>query len=203
MSAMLITELAEIGIRIPRPRIGENRCACPFCEKGPRDDALAVLISIERALWICHRCGRAGATSSLGLVTQMSVARTTGIRLPSEPLDLRRVAAKIWSDCVELHGTLGADYLIRRCCAVPNCAGDVRFHPALHCPKVGKNLPALVCRVSTVSENKTVGIHRIFLDPAGGSRALAKMRLGRSDEPVCIRLFPAWGRRERLKGLLP
>jgi hypothetical protein len=33
-------------------------------------------------------------------------------------------------------------------------------------------------------------VHRIFLDPLGSDKALAKMRLGGCDEPICVRLFP-------------
>jgi putative DNA primase/helicase len=81
-------------------------------------------------------------------------------------------------------------YLKRRACHVPHADGDVRFHPRLFCAKMSRTLPAVVCRVSTVLGNRGVGVHRLFLDPLGSDRAVAKMRLGGCDEPVCIRLFP-------------
>ena len=99
------------------------------------------------------------------------------------------LARNIWIETVPLDGTLGEDYLRRRACVIPGTEADVRFHPSLFCPKGTAKLPAIVCRVSTVEGNRSVGIHRIFLDPAGADRAIAKMRLGGCDEPVCIRLF--------------
>ena len=90
---------------------------------------------------------------------------------------------------VPLQGTLGEAYLERRACHVPNADGDVRFHPRLLYTKESRTLPAIVCRVSTVVGNRSVGVHPLFLDPLGSDRAVAKMRLGGCDEPVCIRLF--------------
>ena len=49
-------------------------------------------------------------------------------------------------------------------------------------------MPALVGRVSTAIGNRFVGVHRVYLN--GTDKAVAKLRLGRSDEPVVIRLWP-------------
>jgi hypothetical protein len=50
-------------------------------------------------------------------------------------------------------------------------------------------MPALVARVTTVIDNKFVGVHRIWIR-RGETKAVKKMRLGASAEPVCIRLWP-------------
>lgn len=185
----LLDRLHDVGIRLRDPHDGENRARCPECDKGPNDDALAVLIAADRACWTCHRCGWHGAASAI------QAAQSPAPRLPRLPQQTGRsegykLARRIWAEAVPLDGTVGADYLSRRACLVPRANGDLRFHPRLFCAKAGRLLPAIVCRVSTVIGNSGIGIHRIFLDPLGSDRALAKMRLGGADEPVCIRLFP-------------
>ena len=180
--------LEQVGIRPRRARDGENRCACPKCARGPRDDALAVRIEGCRATWICFRCQWTGAASaSMSLEARAS-------RQPITPAADRRecisLARTIWCESFSLSGTPGEAYLKRRDCIVPRADGDLRYHSRLFCAKVGRTLPAIVARVSTVAGNRGVGIQRIFLDPLGSDHAIAKMRLGGSDEPVCIRLCP-------------
>jgi len=192
MNARILTTLVDsLGthdIVTHRLRDGENRGACPKCARGPSDDALAVRIQGDHACLICHRCQWTGAVSA---------ANDSGVRqgkapkppLPPKPRKGYDLARSIWLECVHLSDTPGANYLHRRACVVPRDDGDIRFHPRLFCAKVGRTLPAMVCRVSTVEGNRGVGIHRIFLDPAGSDRAVAKMRLGSSNDPACIRLF--------------
>jgi hypothetical protein len=109
--------------------------------------------------------------------------------------DARRRAAAllIWSESIPLAGTLGEEYLgARRGCRLPPSGGDLRFHPRLRFPQPrgdGREHPALVALATTVAGNQPVGIHRLYLEP-GSPRALAKLRLGGCDEPVCIRLWP-------------
>jgi hypothetical protein len=55
-AAALLDRLRDSGIDIWQSRDGWNRCACPKCDKGPKDDALAVRIAFDRAVWTCHRC---------------------------------------------------------------------------------------------------------------------------------------------------
>ena len=98
-------------------------------------------------------------------------------------------ASEIWRACADLSGTAGAEYLRARCCDLPPRDGDLRFHPALWCSEVQAKLPALVARVSTVIGNRGVGVHRVWFRQ-GESRAVKKMRLGGSADPVCVRLWP-------------
>ena len=187
----LSERLCALGIRPRNIREGENRAPCPRCGRGRGDDALAVRIAAEALLWICHRCGWAGrATTSLRMrapacPTPTSAPAPTLRRCPQPDFQ------EVWSESLPLPGTLGADYLARRACVLPPAHGDVRFHRGLFCKVVNANLPAIICRVSTVHGNRMVGIHRIYLNPTGSDRAVAKRRLGRAGgEPVCIRLFP-------------
>jgi hypothetical protein len=53
--------LAEHGITLRRSTPGEHRAPCPECDRGPRDDALAVRLAGDgSATWLCHRCGCKG-----------------------------------------------------------------------------------------------------------------------------------------------
>ena len=52
--------LHEHGIALRHEREGTQRLACPQCDKGPRDEALAVTVEHGGAVWLCHRCGFKG-----------------------------------------------------------------------------------------------------------------------------------------------
>ena len=181
--------LEQWGIFIRRPREGENRASCSRCDHGPQDDAVAVRIECDSATWICHRCGWTGHVSAdrSTSTTRLPAPAPTSIR--ADEKRKRDFAREIWMESGPLQGTIGEAYLNRRACAIPKPDADIRFHPSLYCVKVAGKRAAIVCRVSTAIGNRGIGIHRLFLDPAGADRAIAKMRLGGCDEPVCIRLF--------------
>jgi hypothetical protein len=178
--------LQLIGIDAGNLRVGENRLPCPRCAKGARDEALAVRVDGDAAIFCCFRCGWSGSTRSEAR-TDRPVPRVR--RTPDPEVQRTRdIAARIWSQCVPLAGTEGEAYLDRRACLRPPPDGDLRFHPRLFCPTTGTQMAALVGRVSTAAGNRFVGVHRVYLN--GTDKAVAKLRLGRSDEPVCIRLWP-------------
>ncbi|MGI8896486.1 MAG: DUF7146 domain-containing protein [Casimicrobiaceae bacterium] len=183
----LLDKLSDAGLELRRTREGENRTTCPRCARGPSDDALAVRIQGDRACWLCHRCQWSGATSAND--DNGRHWKSPLLPIPAKPREAYELARAIWNECVPLDGTAGADYLHQRACAFPGRYADLRFHASLFCTRAARRLPAIVCRVSTAVGNRGVGIHRIFLDPAGSDRAIAKMRLGSADDPVCIRLF--------------
>ena len=186
----LIDRLADVGIRLARLRNGEHRTACAPCDKGPKDEALAVRVDGDRAVWLCHRCQWSGSVSVERPFQPCSTNATSSTPAPSADDDTLELARRVWTEGVPLARTVGEAYLQRRACIIPPADGDVRFHPRLFCAKVSRQLPAIICRVSTVRGNVGVGIHRLFLDPLGSDSAIAKMRLGGSKEPVCIRLWP-------------
>ena len=167
--------------------IGKHRSPCPECSKGPKDTALSIDIRANgSAVWWCWRCHAHGGIRGNRVLT----VRT----LPDPRPEIRQRSAlaacrAIWKQTQPLAGSVGEEYLRLRHCALPPPDGDLRFHAALYCPEVGHDLPALVARVSTVAANKTIGIHRIWFR-RGEAKAVKKMRLGPSDEPVCIRLWP-------------
>lgn len=181
--------MIEIDVCGLRP--GRHRIACPACDKGPRDDALSVLVRDDgSAVWSCFRCQVRGGTRggrSLRAITSSPTPRPeTELE---RPRDAAAAAARIWNETQPLSGSAGADYLKARCCDLPPADGDLRFHPRLYCPETKTELPALVAKVTTVIGNRTIGIHRIWFRP-GETKAVKKMRLGGSPDPVCIRLWP-------------
>lgn len=181
----VLNALASHGIELLRPRNGENRAACPWCDKGPRDMALAVRIEGDQAVYKCHRCGRTGHVSEARTTSRQPLAR---IQHKPDNRSARDIAARIWADCRPLANTAGSAYLQMRACALPPADGDLRFHAALFCADTATKVPAIVARVSTAEGNQFAGVHRIFLN--GTDRAIAKLRLGGCDAPVCIRLWP-------------
>ena len=62
MTGDIRDSLAERDISLRRYEPGEHRAPCPWCDRGPRDDALAVRVDQDGATWICHRCGEKGGT---------------------------------------------------------------------------------------------------------------------------------------------
>jgi hypothetical protein len=183
--------------RIHGLTVGNHRMACTECDKGKSDTALSVDVRADgSAVWWCFRCHAHG-----GIRGDRVLTAHRGDRAPAAPAgpDPREEAKKqasaiaacraIWKQVQPLAGTLGEDYLRLRHCALPPADGDLRFHAALFCPEIGHDLPALVAKVTTVTANKAIGLHRIWFRP-GEPKAIKKMRLGASDAPVCIRLWP-------------
>ncbi len=169
--------------------IGRHRLPCPECYKGPRDTALSVEVRADgSAVWLCWRCRASGGTRGSRVLT---VQHT---RVDPRAADRQRsnnlaACRAIWKQTQPLRGTAGENYLLLRHCAIPPADGDLRFHAALFCPEVAAELPALVARVTTVIGNKAIGVHRIWFR-SGEAKAVKKMRLGGSAEPVCTRLWP-------------
>lgn len=81
--------LLEHGIELRRPLHGTVRAACPQCDRGPRDDALAVTEDERGIVWCCHRCGWRGAVNG-----------RRGIRFPKSTEFTRRdmgvYARELW-----------------------------------------------------------------------------------------------------------
>ncbi len=90
-------------------------------------------------------------------------------------------AAAIWSRSESIMGSLGEAYLCGRAIRCPLTA-TLRFLPALRHPS-GARFPAMVAKVEMETGGEFVGVHRTYLDPAGGKAPVenAKMMLG----PCC------------------
>jgi hypothetical protein len=92
-----------------------RRAPCPQCNRGPKDNALAIATDGRGEVWFCHRCGYKGARN----VASVPVAAK-----PSRSGDRLRA---IWKRTEPLRGTLGATYLEHRRCALPPVDSAVRF----------------------------------------------------------------------------
>jgi hypothetical protein len=166
--------------------VGNHRLPCPQCDKGPRDTALSVELRADgSAVWWCWRCHAHGGIRAGRVLT---VHTRPDPRPETRQRNTLAACRAIWKQAQPVAGTPGENYLRLRHCALPPPGGDLRFHAALFCPEVGREFPALVARVTTVSGNKAIGIHRIWFRP-GEPKAIKKMRLGGCTEPVCIRLW--------------
>lgn len=96
---------------------------------------------------------------------------------------------ELWSQRRHLAGSIGADYLRARGCAVPPEDGDLAFHPALRHP-TGYSGPALMARITDAVTSEPMGLHRTWISPTGKANVQpAKMTLGPKQGGV-IRLWP-------------
>lgn len=181
-----ILSLRDFGIELRRPRLGENRTACPKCGRR-HDDALAVLIEDGGAfVFLCHRCGWSGG--SKGVTAEPLQLPPAPPRPP--PRDWRPT----WQRSQQIEpGTLAAAYLQHRGCALPHPAGDLRWlaaerHPSSH---VG---PALVALVTDAVTGAPMTLHRTWIAADGQGKArIDRPRLlwaGADKRGGCCRLWP-------------
>ena len=169
-----MSALAEHGIVPRHDRIGTQRLACPECDRGPRDAALAVTIKDDRiALWLCHRCGFKGAVRG----GRESFARPpqTQIVKRAEPERYDTLAPHwrvFWDDCGRITPeTIGARYLESRNCALPPIDGDLRQHAECWHSPSQQRLPALVALITDVVTRAPLSLHFTFLKRDGSGKA--------------------------------
>jgi hypothetical protein len=169
MAGAVTSDLArafeERGIFVRRPdQVGEHRAPCPECDRGPRDDALAVRIDGEGATWICHRCewrggirprrsGRHDRLTPRRREPQLEPERIRSPerllgqvdwRLPVKPDPNTAYAKQIWAESTALSGTAAEAYLRHRGLWGRDPASTVmefypwaklRFHPRCRLPE--------------------------------------------------------------------
>jgi putative DNA primase/helicase len=165
--------LAKHGIELRRYEPGEHRAPCPWCDKGPRDDALAVRVDQDGAAWFCHRCGEKGGTR------QAQDAGATAPR-PRQRLKPERHEVlsswghTLWENArpIELD-TIAGRYLECRGCLLPPFPDEthLRWHPALSDRVSGYTGPALVALVTDIETSETINLHRTWLAPDGSGKA--------------------------------
>jgi putative DNA primase/helicase len=195
----LAPALAELGIILRHPdRPGEHRAPCRWCDRGPRDDTLAVKLDPSgSATWFCHRCGERGG---IGPERSEGPARPAAPRHeqrgePERHDTLAPWARAFWAACRPIWpDTIAAAYLAGRGCALPPWPeeSDLRWRPDVRHP-AGHVGPALVALVTDVDTYEPISLHRTWIQPDGSGKAeLAKPRLllakHRSDG--VIRLWP-------------
>jgi len=96
----------------------------------------------------------------------------------SDDLERRKkLALKIWADCIEPRGTLAERYLREyRALELPESVAYsvIRFHARLRY-EPGKYLPGMVCLLRDIVSDEPCGIHRTFLDRHTGEKIDRKM----------------------------
>ena len=89
------------------------------------------------------------------------------------PAQTREAAQRLFTASRPLAGTLAEAYLHSRGLTIPPDCPSLRFHPNCYYRSEGKRetWPALIAAV-TDNANRITGIHRTWLDPAGGKAPL-------------------------------
>jgi putative DNA primase/helicase len=195
----LARALEERGIRLKRYQPGEHRAPCPECDRGPRDDALAVKIEGDGSAtcWFCHRCDWRGGIA--GEDCQADRRRETRVHQPAPPPDLGKHETlapwglRIWGQTLPIErGTVAATYLERRGCALPHPLGQLRWHRSLK-HRSGHVGPALVGLVTDVETGEAISLHRTWIAQDGSGKAeidKPRLLLARHRSDGVIRLWP-------------
>jgi putative DNA primase/helicase len=189
--------LADRGIVLRHHEPGQHRAPCPWCDKGPRDDALAVRIDADGACWHCHRCGEKGALRQAQDCNALRPRRRTPAPEPERHDTLSPWGLNLWDTCRPVEpGTFAAAYLDARCCAVP--PGDLRWHPELPYHVKDQKAPihvgpALVALVTDIETGEPISLHRTWITATGkadlGEHKARKLLWNHRSDGV-IRLWP-------------
>jgi putative DNA primase/helicase len=167
--------LAAVGIVVRRFEPGEHRAPCPWCDKGPRDDALAVRIDRDgAATWLCHRCGEKGSSR------QAPDGSTPGPRPQAPRLEPERYETlsdwgrTLWENSRPIGpDTIAGRYLEGRGCLLPPFPDEthLRWHLALSDRVSAYTGPALVALVTDVDTREPINLHRTWLQHDGSGKA--------------------------------
>jgi putative DNA primase/helicase len=174
MSADVRQALADRGIVLKHYKPGEHREPCPWCDRGPRDDALAVRTDHDGATWICHRCGEKGSTRQTHDGSTPAAARPRQQLEPERHETLSSWGRTLWDNSRPIEpDTVASRYLIGRGCALPPFPDEthLRWHPALSERVSGYTGPAMVALVTVVETDEPINVHRTWLQHDGSGKA--------------------------------
>jgi putative DNA primase/helicase len=184
--------LVDLGIELKRYTFGEHRVPCPWCDKGPKDDALAVKLDADGAIWHCHRCHEKGAARNRDRTFTPDRQQPIGQERHEV---LSSWGRTLWeaSQPIDL-GSIAATYLTGRGCALLPEDGDLRWHPALSDRMSGYTGPALVALVTRIEDGAPINLHRTWLAADGRGKAVIdkprRLLKGHSSHDGVIRLWP-------------
>jgi hypothetical protein len=140
---------------------GEYRAACPVCDRGAKDDALAIKVDERGVVAVCHRCG---TTASERREYSPAKARMQAVRRVAAPAPDWR---PLWSATLPITpDSVAGQYLLHRGCRLPPAESDLRWIPATRhrSDHVG---PALVARVTHAESGEALTVHRTWVTPTG------------------------------------
>lgn len=156
-----------------------RRAACPECDRGLKDKALAITSDERGTVAYCHRCGHVEYDNTEGAGSS---------RISSPNTDPERLRL-IWRRTEPLCGSLAERYLTYRRCALPPADGDLRY-----LPPVDRFPPSICARVTDVVTREPISLHFTRLAPDGrGKAGTDRDRLllaGHRKAGGCIRLWP-------------
>lgn len=210
--------LVSHGIALRRESPGTHRAACPECARAKArkgDTALRVTVKADGwASWHCFRCGWFGwlipqkgnegsperqkgpQSSDRPRACTFLPPDATAAPAPSlaaQRAAQRRKALALWRSALPIvPGTVAADYLAARGCALPHSGGDLRWHPEARHPSdhVG---PALLALVTDAVTGEPLTLHRTWITPTGEKAAVQPPRLlwpGLPKAGGVVRLWP-------------
>lgn len=163
---------------------GEYRRPCPLCERGAKDDALAVRVDERGVCWVCHRCGFTGSHPNEQRPRDVRPAPRQDV-----PLRWSDKAECIWRRAVPLAGTIVETYLRGRGCRLPPPDGDLRFLPARD--EFG---PCMLARITDTQTGAPMSLHFTRLRQDGTGKAGTErdkiLLRGHQKRGGVIRLWP-------------
>ncbi len=198
MSGDIRDRLSALGIGLRSYQPGEHRAPCPWCDKGDRDDALAVRLDDQGATWFCHRCEETGAARPAQDHSPRPQRREPR-REPERHETLSDWGRRLWECCRPIdRECVAGQYLTGRGCRIPPLAGDLRWHPEqLFYVKDQREPihkgPALVGLVTDIATCEPINLHRTWITATGkadlGEHKPRKL-LWRHRSDGVIRLWP-------------
>jgi len=176
---------------------GDYRLSCPACGRGRHDKTLGVTVDAAgRGVAHCFRCSftesyRPDDGRRRHVAPALPSPRTI---TTAKHETLSEYGRAVWREQCHpiLPGTVGADYLLTRHCALPPVSGHLRWAPALRHPS-GYTGPALVGLVTDVVTRQFLSLHRTWIQADGRKADLDPPRLllgGHRKAGGCIRLWP-------------
>lgn len=164
----ILQALANAGVRLRDHRPGQHRAPCPRCDRGPRDDALAVLIEpYGGGTWTCHRCGWAGGCR--GETATGQPARREKQRKPDAAQKTAR-ARRLINEARPACGTPAETYISARGLTLPSDT-PLRFHRAAWHHPTQQTIPAMVAPIVGIATNEIQAAHLTFLAVDGSGKA--------------------------------
>jgi putative DNA primase/helicase len=157
--------------RLLQLRPGTYRVRCPNCNRGRRDDALAITVKADgRIVYFCHRCNLCGWDGD-------------GEHRPAAPpscyTEQRQILSdygrELWEAACPIAGEARA-YLESRHCVLPPANGHLRWCERLRHP-CGHIGPALVALVTDAVTGASMSLHRTWITASGRKAAIESPRL--------------------------